>query len=93
MQRLTLIAAAAAAALMGTTAHAGAKAVRTSDLDLSTPAGQAELDSRIARAARAVCSSQTTGTRLRSVDQDCVRKAAAATRAELAAGEGARSGG
>lgn len=93
MQRISLIAAAAAAALMGTAAHAASKAITTADLDLSTPKGQAELDSRIARAARAVCSSQVTGTRLRTVDQDCVAKATAATRSELAARDGARPGG
>lgn len=93
MHRLTLAAAAAAATLLATTAHAGSKAVTTSDLDLSTPAGQAELETRIARAARQLCAASVTGTRMRTVDQECMSKATASARAAIAANSSAKLGG
>lgn len=93
MHRFSLIAAAAAAALLGTTAHAASKPVTTSDLDLSTPAGQAELDSRIARAARAVCGGQSTDSRMRTLDRECMSKATASARAAIAANRAVKTGG
>jgi len=53
-------------------------AVKVADLDLSTPQGQAKLDKRIDRAAKAVCTSReaTTGSIVSStVDQACYKEA------------------
>lgn len=83
----TFVATASAAMLvaLSPTATASEQQIKTSDLDLATPAGQAKLDTRIMRAARAACARQNTGTRLaRSTDGECVAKAAASAREALA---------
>lgn len=60
--------AAATLALSTAPAFAGSVSVNYKDLDLSTPAGQAELDHRLDRAAREVCGMDEiqTGTRIPS---------------------------
>lgn len=84
------IAAAAAAfatfACFATTSQAFADTatVRVADLDLSSAEGQAKLDQRIDRAARQVCSSANTGSRIAKVDTACVGKARAAIERQLA---------
>jgi UrcA family protein len=84
------IAAAAAAfatfACFATTSAAFAEtaAVQITDLDLSSADGQAKLEQRITRAARAVCSSAVTGSRIAKVDAACVGKARAAIEQQLA---------
>lgn len=87
MKRTVLIAATAATAMLFATAARAdeTRQIRTSDLDLATAAGQVELDNRIERAARAVCKVERTGSRISSVDGECRAKAAASTRAALAA--------
>lgn len=62
--------------------------VKYSDLDLSTPKGLAELDKRIDRAAKAVCTSHEvmTGTIASSaLDRTCYRAALARLKDRLAA--------
>jgi len=49
------VAGAAALALLATAAQAAPITVKASDLDLSTPAGQKELDKRAEQAATALC--------------------------------------
>lgn len=84
MQAITIKLAIAASALaLATTASAAETEQRTgrvvyADLDLSTAEGVAELDRRIASAAREVCEAnrQTTGTRMRSREaRECVETA------------------
>ncbi|MGY6637900.1 MAG: UrcA family protein [Erythrobacter sp.] len=63
-------------------------ALSISDLDLATPQGQKELNSRIDRAIRDVCqtSRKATGTRLMSEEtRTCIAKARASARAQVAA--------
>ena len=95
MTRSALIAASAAIAILfAGTARAETRQVRTSDLDLATAAGQAELDARIDRAARAVCKLERTGSRIAGIDEDCRARAAASAREALAArGLTTKSGG
>lgn len=87
----TLAAAAAAFATFAcfaTTSPAFAQtstAVKVSDLDLSSPAGQAALDKRLAAAARAVCSQSITGSRLTRIDDACVARAKTSIEHQLAA--------
>jgi UrcA family protein len=64
-------------------ASAGTAHVRFADLDLSSAEGQAELQKRIATAARTVCSYTTTGTRIRSVDAECMPRARASIEHQL----------
>lgn len=81
-----LIAASVATALLfGTAARAETREVRTSDLDLTTAAGQAKLDSRIDSAARALCRIDRTGSRIVGIDPECHAKAVASARESLAA--------
>lgn len=97
MLRPVILAASAFALFaLGPVALAASKEIKTSDLDLSTPAGQAELDSRIMHAARAVCASRRTGTRIRNSEADkvCMAQAVASARAALGAraADGRRGG-
>ncbi|HEY7807905.1 MAG TPA: UrcA family protein [Croceibacterium sp.] len=62
--------------------------VQYGDLDLSTPQGQAQLDSRIERAARQICTRHevTTGSiRSTTLDETCYRDAMAKLKGRLAA--------
>ena len=95
MNRSALIAACAASAILFTTAaRAETRMVQTSDLDLSTAAGQTKLDRRIDLASRAVCRIERTGSRIAQIDEECRAKAAASVRETLAArGMTSRSGG
>ena len=90
MTRTFTAAAAAALATFATFAatsgaHAETTTVQVGDLDLSTAEGQAKLDSRIASAARRVCKDTLTGSRIPSVDPDCVSKARASLEKQIAA--------
>ena len=91
MHRRTLFAAAAAAFATvasfsaASSAHAETAAVQIADLDLNTGEGQAKLESRITRAARQVCADDRTGSRIRSVDTECVGRARAAIEKQVAA--------
>lgn len=83
-------AAAAAFAIFATfaampSAHAKSTAVQVADLDLSTAAGQAKLDTRINRAVRNVCSEAVTGSRIATIDKDCAVKARASIEKQIAA--------
>jgi UrcA family protein len=85
----TLAAAAAAFATFAcfaTTSQAFAETavVQVDDLDLSSAKGQAKLEQRINRAAKAVCSEAATGSRIASVDSECVGRARAAIERQLA---------
>jgi UrcA family protein len=65
-------------------AFAQAAAVRYADLDLSSAAGQAELERRIESATRQVCKAEaSTGTRI--VDQDERERCRDEVRAQIAA--------
>lgn len=66
-------------------AHAATAKVEVADLDLSSADGQAKLESRIASAARSVCKSTVTGSRIAKVDAECVTKARSAIEKQLAA--------
>ena len=91
MTRSLTAAAAAALATFATfsmmpSAHAASTTtVQVDDLDLSNAQDQAKLDGRIARAARAVCSDAVTGSRVSSVDAQCVKNAKASIEKQLAA--------
>ena len=82
----------AAAVVLGaasavTAAAAETVAVQYADLDLSTSAGQAQLDRRIDNAARSICGSDTAivGTRLRSNDaRKCYEQAKARVHEQVA---------
>jgi UrcA family protein len=68
--------------------------VRVTDLDLSSADGQAKLEKRIAVAARSVCSDALTGSRIKTVDGECMTRARAAIEKQLAARRGSsRNGG
>ncbi|MYL96585.1 UrcA family protein [Novosphingobium sp. FGD1] len=59
--------------------------VRYNDLDLATAGGQEQLQSRIRKAARTVCSSRpSTGTRLEPVDRVCFAQAMSQVREQVA---------
>jgi UrcA family protein len=59
--------------------------VEHADLNLSTAQGMAELDRRIDRAARKVCTvSAKTGTMLKRLDQDCYASAVSSVRQQVA---------
>jgi UrcA family protein len=82
------VAAFATVATFATTSTASAADtahVRFADLDLSSPDGQAKLDKRIALAARQVCSEAYTGSRIKTVDAECVTRARASIEKQLAA--------
>ncbi|HUQ13817.1 MAG TPA: UrcA family protein [Novosphingobium sp.] len=84
----TLIATGSVATLIALSpvAQAADRQIKTSDLDLSSPKGQAELDKRVMRAARALCTGEVTGTRLApKEDKECIARAAASAREALAA--------
>ncbi|HUD30520.1 MAG TPA: UrcA family protein [Novosphingobium sp.] len=69
------------------TAFAGTTQVSYKDLDLATSAGQQELQSRIEKAARSVCTVEraTTGTHLSStVDRKCYKQAVTQVSAQVA---------
>ena len=101
MKTLTL--AAAALGLVCTTAPAFAQTVEhmslrveISDINLATAAGQKTLDNRIERAARTVCraDSPTTGSRVLTQERrDCLIKARAEARQQVAAITGDRQRG
>ena len=95
MIRSALLAASAAAAILFTaSASANTREIQTSDLDLSSVAGQTKLDRRIDLAARAVCRVAVTGSRIAHIDEECRAKAAASARETLAArGLTTKSGG
>lgn len=87
----TAIFAAAAVCTVGLfsapTAFAATMEVNYKDLDLATSTGQQQLQSRIEKAARSVCTvkSPATGTHLTSrVDRDCYRQAVAQVRDQVA---------
>jgi UrcA family protein len=85
--RYPAILAAALAAAIALPAAAETVAVEYADLDLSTKAGQDQLERRIDNAARAVCGvdNARTGTRLRSQDaKDCYAEAKAQVHAQIA---------
>jgi len=81
----TLIGAAMAAALTAAFAmpamaepSAPQVSVTYADLDLTTSAGKAELEARVMKAARAVCTpASQTGTRIERPDRDCMTAAKA----------------
>lgn len=78
-----------AIALAATASVASAESisVATSDLDLSSAAGQKKLDQRINMAARKICgaSEPNTGTRVAPrASTECVRRTVSETRAKLA---------
>jgi UrcA family protein len=81
---------AAALAIVAPSAFAAPQSVSVNydDLDLSTPQGMAQLDKRIDRAAKQVCTTRevTTGTIVSSpVDQDCYRQTLDKMKTQLAA--------
>lgn len=85
------IALAALATPLATPALAGPSTTQSTDvafadLDLSTAEGQAKLESRIDAAARAICqvNRQQTGSRVRSAERKCYRKARASVRTQVA---------
>lgn len=89
MSRILTAGAAAALATFGLfaalpAAHAATSAVEYGDLDLATPEGQAKLESRIVRASRKVCSEAITGSRIASVDADCMARARAQIERQIA---------
>jgi UrcA family protein len=68
--------------------------VEVADLDLSSAEGQAKLDKRLTVAARAVCREALTGSRIKTVDAECVTRARASIEKQLAARRGSsRNGG
>ncbi len=74
---LPAVAALAAGAAVSTAAHAQAPAptatVAYADLDLATPSGRTELNARIDRASRALCTPDSlTGSRIPTPDRDCL---------------------
>ena len=79
MQSLALALAAAVVAMPATAADEPPKiGVRYGDLDLTSEAGQRQLDQRLERAAREVCgmNEKVTGSHLRSQNaRDCYREA------------------
>lgn len=84
------LALAAALAIVPATAFAATQSVEVKydDLDLSTPKGQAQLNSRIERAATQVCSRHgivTGSIRSTSRDEDCYRDALAKLKERVAA--------
>jgi UrcA family protein len=90
MTRSLTAAAAAALATFATfsmmpNAYAATTTVEIADLDLNSAEGQAKLDARIARAARAVCKDAVTGSRVSAIDADCVKTAKASIEKQLAA--------
>lgn len=89
MRRLLPIAAAAAGALLAAQpAIAESQTVHYQDLDLSTPAGQKKLESRIDKAAKDICglNDVATGTRIRDRDaEECVARAKQQIEQQLAA--------
>lgn len=89
MSRILTASAAAALATLATfstlpAAHAATAAVEFADLDLSTAEGQAKLESRIQRASRKVCSEVITGSRIATVDDECMAKARAQFERQIA---------
>lgn len=87
---MTIRTLALAAAMMMVPASAFASTVelKYDDLDLSTPQGMAQLDKRVDRAAKQVCTSHqiTTGSiRSTNVDQKCYKEALAKLKDQLAA--------
>ena len=86
---MKIIAAIAATAALATAApaFAGSDEVQYKDLDLSTAAGQAQLENRLDDAARAVCGMDQiqTGTRIRSREaRDCYAGAKAQLSKQIA---------
>lgn len=78
----------AAAMMMPASAFASTVELKYDDLDLSTPQGMAQLDKRVQRAAKQVCTSHqiTTGSiRTANVDQKCYKEALAKLQDQLAA--------
>jgi UrcA family protein len=85
---LRTLALAAAMMIVPATAFAGSIELKYDDLDLSTPQGMAQLDKRVDRAAKEVCTNRqvTTGTiRQSTVDQKCYKEALAKLQGQLAA--------
>ena len=68
------------------TANAESMSIKTNDLDLSTAEGAQKLDQRVMSAARKICQSAKTGSRLNSKSSaECVKRAAAEARERIAA--------
>ena len=87
---LRTFALAAAMMIVPAAAFAGTSSIelKYGDLDLSTPQGMAQLDKRVDRAARQVCTNRqiTTGSiRQSTVDQKCYKEALAKLQDQLAA--------
>ncbi len=81
------LALAAAMIVVPASAFASTVEVKYDDLDLSTAQGMAQLDKRVERAAKQVCTSRqvTTGTILAgTVDQKCYRETIAKLQSQLA---------
>lgn len=76
----------AAALALSPAAHAAQTELRFADLDLSTPAGQAELATRVEKAAKEYCTPEAiTGSRLRGQpDAACVADVRGRLNAQLA---------
>lgn len=93
-----ILAAALGAAMLSAPAFAGPAGVSYADLDLATPAGQAQLDRRIDKAAREMCgiTDIRTGTLLQSTSsKECYQATKASARKQVAeriAREGAKRG-
>ena len=88
MKNIAFSLALAAACLAGTPALAGDAKLVWNDLDLTTPAGKAELDRRIDAAAQRVCAPEAvTGSRItrRSAAASCLDEARSTIAAQVAA--------
>lgn len=89
MIRPILAAASAFGLVLAAQGHAATQiTVDHSDLDLSTSAGQAELDKRIDKAAKKACTVVApTGTMMKKLDRDCYEAAVGSVRQNVALAE------
>jgi UrcA family protein len=81
------LALAAAMIIVPASAFASTVEVKYDDLDLSTPQGVAQLDKRVQRAAKQVCTNRqavTGSIRAGAVDQKCYKEALAKLQSQLA---------
>ena len=87
MRYPAILAAALAATAFAVPAAADTVAVKYSDLDLSTPAGQASLERRINNAAKSICGADSTivGSRIPTDDaRQCMESAKSRVHAQVA---------
>ena len=85
--RMSLATIAALGLAVSTSAHAASVNIKYDDLNLDTPQGQAKLDRRITKAARAICGIDQTTVESRVRDPEavaCVKKAKAKAHAQVA---------